>query len=69
MSEKIAISFFAHDESQIEYYTEIMNNMVGPVLRDRGVMQRNRNEALPTRRRCTRGGAETVVDGVVPSAT
>lgn len=38
MSEKIAISFFAHDESLIEYYTEITNNMVGPVLRDRGVM-------------------------------
>ncbi len=35
MSAKIAISFFAHDESQIEYYTEITNNMVGRVLRDR----------------------------------
>ena len=32
----------AHDESQIEYYTEITNNMVGPVLRNRGVVQRDK---------------------------
>ena len=31
-----------HDESQIEYYTEITNNMVGRVLRNRGIVERDK---------------------------
>jgi hypothetical protein len=38
---EIASSLLAHDEGQIEYYTEITNNMVGRVLRNRGVVQRD----------------------------
>jgi hypothetical protein len=34
MSAKIASSFLAPDESQIEYYTEVTDNMVGRLLRD-----------------------------------
>jgi ATP adenylyltransferase len=39
---EIASSLLAHDESEIEYYTEISNNMVGRVLRNRGVVQRDK---------------------------
>jgi hypothetical protein len=39
---EIASSLLAHDESQIEYYTEITNNMVARVLRNNGVVQRDK---------------------------
>ena len=39
---EIASSLLAHDESQIEYYTEITNNMVGRVLRNRGIVERDK---------------------------
>jgi hypothetical protein len=32
----------AHDESQIEYHTEITNNMVGRVLRTHEIVTRDR---------------------------
>jgi ATP adenylyltransferase len=31
----------ARDESQIEYYTQITNNMVGRVLRDHEIIERD----------------------------
>ena len=39
---EIASSLVAHDESQIEYYTEITHNMVGRVLRNRGVVRHDK---------------------------
>jgi ATP adenylyltransferase len=39
---EIAKSLLGHDESQIEYYTEITNNMVGRVLRNHEIVARNR---------------------------
>ena len=39
---EIAKALLARDESQIGYYTTITNNMVGTVLRNRGVVERNR---------------------------
>ena len=38
----IAKALLAHDQSQIEYYTTITNNMVGRVLRNRSVVSRDR---------------------------
>ena len=38
----IASELLARDESQIEYYTQITNNMVGRVLRDRQIIERDR---------------------------
>jgi ATP adenylyltransferase len=40
--EIIAKKLLAHDRSQIEYYTRTTNNMVGKVLRNRGVVERDR---------------------------
>jgi ATP adenylyltransferase len=37
----IAKALLAHDESQIEYYTAITNNMVGRVLRNRGLVEKD----------------------------
>lgn len=39
---QIAKSLLSHDESQIEYYTEITNNMVGRVLRNHEIVTRDR---------------------------
>jgi diadenosine tetraphosphate (Ap4A) HIT family hydrolase len=39
---EIAKALLAHDESQIEYYTEITNNMVGQVLRNHEIVVRDR---------------------------
>ena len=39
---EIAKSLLGHDESQIEYYTEITNNMVGRVLRNHEIVTRHR---------------------------
>ena len=41
-SRKIAKEFLAKDESQIDYYTEITNNMPGKVLRKNKVVQYNK---------------------------
>ena len=38
----IARKLLAHDQSQIEYYTRTTNNMVGRVLRNRGIVERDR---------------------------
>jgi ATP adenylyltransferase len=38
----IATELLARDESQIEYYTQITNNMVGRVLRDHQIVERDR---------------------------
>ena len=38
----IAISLLIHDESQIEYYTTITHNMVGRVLRNHKIVERNK---------------------------
>jgi ATP adenylyltransferase len=38
----IASELLARDESQIEYYTQITNNMVGRVLRDHQIVERDR---------------------------
>lgn len=39
---EIAKELLARDESQIEYYTQITNNMVGRVLRDHKIVERDR---------------------------
>jgi len=39
-ADQIARALLAEDRSQIEYYTEITRDMVGRVLRDRGVVER-----------------------------
>ena len=39
--EDIAKAILAHDPSQIDYYTKITNNMVGKVLRNRGIVEKN----------------------------
>ena len=39
----IAKDLVSHDQSQIEYYTKITNNMVGKVLRNHRVVSRNRD--------------------------
>src|SRR5262249_46838549 len=39
---EIASELLARDESQIEYYTQITNNMVGQVLRDHQIVERDR---------------------------
>ena len=36
----IAAAFLAHDESQIDYYEEIVHNMPGKVLQTRGIVRR-----------------------------
>jgi ATP adenylyltransferase len=38
----IAKALLSHDQSQIEYYTHITNNMVGRVLRNRSIVSRNK---------------------------
>ena len=38
----IARALLSHDQSQIEYYTKITNNMVGKVLRKHGIVERDR---------------------------
>jgi ATP adenylyltransferase len=40
---EIAKSFLSTDESQIEYYTKITNNMVGKVLRSHGIVKRDKD--------------------------
>ena len=39
----IAKALTMNDESQIEYYTQITNNMVGKVLRNHGIVARDKN--------------------------
>ncbi len=39
---EIATELLMRDESQIEYYTQITNNMVGRVLRDHKIVERER---------------------------
>jgi ATP adenylyltransferase len=39
---EIASDLLIHDESQIEYYTNITNNMVGRVLRDHKIVERDK---------------------------
>lgn len=39
---EIAADLLSRDESQIEYYTEITNNMVGRVLRSHNIVERDR---------------------------
>lgn len=39
----IARKLLAHDQSQIDYYTRITNNMVGRVLRNRGIVERDKS--------------------------
>ena len=38
----VAKALLSHDQSQIEYYTTITNNMVGRVLRNRSIVSRDR---------------------------
>ena len=38
----IAKELVSHDQSQIEYYTNITNNMVGKVLRSHDIVSRNK---------------------------
>lgn len=40
-STEIAKAILEYDLSQIEYYTQIVNNMVGKVLRKHGIVERN----------------------------
>jgi hypothetical protein len=41
---EIARSILAHDESQVEYYEKVTNNMVGRVLRNNGIVQKEGGE-------------------------
>ena len=41
---EIAKSILAHDESQVEYYEKVTNNMVGRVLRSHGIVEKDRGE-------------------------
>jgi hypothetical protein len=38
--EEIARAILAHDESQVEYYAAVTNNMVGRVLRNHGIAEK-----------------------------
>ena len=40
----IARSILAHDESQVEYYEKVTNNMVGRVLRSHGIVEKEGGE-------------------------
>lgn len=42
----IATAILAHDESQIDYYTEIAKRMPGPVLKRRGIVTRSGNDYM-----------------------
>ena len=49
---QIAAAFFAHDESQLDYYEQIVKNMPGRVLRSHGIVEREgRTYKLAPRRR------------------
>jgi ATP adenylyltransferase len=39
-TEEIARAILAHDESQVEYYESVTNNMVGRVLRSHGIVEK-----------------------------
>jgi len=41
---EIAQEILIYDISQIEYYEQVVNNMVGIVLRKRGIVEKNKNE-------------------------
>src|SRR5215204_2517390 len=41
---EIAKSILAHDESQVEYYEKVTNNMVGRVLRTHGIVEKDGSE-------------------------
>src|SRR5215203_4089952 len=41
---EIAQSILAHDESQVEYYEKVTNNMVGRVLRNHGIVEKDGSE-------------------------
>jgi diadenosine tetraphosphate (Ap4A) HIT family hydrolase len=43
---QIAKAILAHDESQIDYYKRITNNMVGRVLRSHGIVEKEGNDYL-----------------------
>jgi ATP adenylyltransferase len=43
---QIAKAILAHDESQIDYYKRITNNMVGRVLRNHGVVEKDGDNYL-----------------------
>ena len=44
--EEIAKAILAHDPSQTDYYTKITNNMVGKVLRTRGIVEKDKKSYL-----------------------
>jgi ATP adenylyltransferase len=39
-TEEIARAILAHDESQVEYYENVTKNMVGSVLRNHGIVEK-----------------------------
>ena len=39
-TEKLAKAILAHDESQVEYYEDVTKNMVGRVLRNHGIVEK-----------------------------
>ena len=43
-TEQIAANLLAEDRAQLEYYTEIVKKMVGRVLKNRGLVERDGNE-------------------------
>jgi ATP adenylyltransferase len=43
---EIATAILQHDASQLEYYTKITSGMVGKVLRNRGVVERDRKSKV-----------------------
>ena len=41
---EIAKNLLSHDQSQIEYYTSITNNMVGKVLKNHGIISPKKSQ-------------------------
>ena len=44
--QEIAKAILAHDHSQIDYYTNITNNMVGKVLRGRSIVEKDKKDYM-----------------------
>ena len=44
--QEIAKAILAHDPSQVDYYTNITNNMVGKVLRGRSIVEKDKKDYM-----------------------
>jgi hypothetical protein len=63
--ERIARALLSEDRSQVEYYEAVTRNMVGQVLRKRGIVTRDRGTkhySLSLDKPLTKGQAQAIVD-------